>query len=136
MRNATLIVWASLCLAQLACASSSLRQGETQPLTQNGREVGTIKQLENSEREYSYAPTGRLEQRWTESKNQMKIFERFDPATGRIRSRSHYLQGRLNHVEVFNGDGSVRGIVSYPDGQTARTVELPKRGKLVEFVTR
>jgi hypothetical protein len=30
----------------------------------------------------------------------------------------------------------LRGVVNYPDGKEARSVELPARGKLIEYLPR
>lgn len=100
--------------------------------------MGFVKQLSETEREYSYDSDqdGRDEKRWVTNNGQMAVFERFDPRSGKIQSRSHYLKGKLNRVEIFFPDGRIRGIVNYPDGQIARSVELPERKKLVEFISR
>ena len=121
-----------------ACAGSNLKSGESKELNANGQAVGSVRQISPSEQEFIYDKNrdDRPEYRWTTDNTQFKVFERFDPDTGKLRSRSHYLQGTLNRVEVFNPDGTVRGIVNYPDGQVGRSVELPKRKKLVEFVDR
>lgn len=97
-----------------------------------------MKQLSTTEREHTYDAdqNGVNEKRWLTRSGEMAIFERFDLQSGKIISRSHYLRGKLNRVEVFYPDGRLRAIVSYPDGHTARSVELPERKKLVEFISR
>lgn len=131
------VIFTATVFLSATCSSAPLKVGETQPLTENGQQVGTVKGLSGGEQEFTYSkPSSATSWRWIETKGQFKTFERFDAQTGRLQSRSHYFQGKLNRVEIMNPDGSVRGTVSYPDGKTARTVELPKNGKVVEFIAR
>lgn len=127
-----------LILSSIACAGSNLKSGESKELTANGEVVGSVRQISPTEQEFTYDKNrdDRPEYRWTTENTQFKVFEKFDPATGKLRSRSHYLRGALNRIEVFGTDGSIRGIVNYPGGGDARSVELPKKKKLVEFINR
>lgn len=127
-----------LMLSSIACAGSNLKSGESKELTANGKVVGSVRQISPSEQEFTYDKNrdDKPEYRWTTENTQFKIFEKFDPSSGKLRTRSHYLRGALNRIEVFNPDGSVRGIVNYPNGGGARSVELPKKKKLVEFINR
>lgn len=127
-----------LTVSSMACAGANLRSGESKELTANGQVVGTVRQISPTEQEFTYDKNrdDKPEYRWTTENSDFKVFEKFDQTTGRLRSRSHYLRGKLNRIEVFNADGSVRGLVNYPDGGVARSVELPGRKKLVEFMNR
>jgi|GEM_PF-2603608 len=122
----------------VACSGVNLRSGESKELTANGQVVGSVRQISPSEQEFIYDKNrdDRPEYRWTTENSDFKVFEKFDTATTKLRSRSHYLRGKLNRIEVFNPDGSVRGVVNYPDGGVARSVELPRKKKLVEFMDR
>lgn len=117
------ILLLSLCFA---CSTRSLRPSESEALTQNGKEIGHVRQLNDTEREYVYDANrdGRPEYQWRTKADAIAVFEKFNPVSGKLVSRSHYRDGRI------------RGIVSYPDGKTARSVELPQRKRLVEFVSR
>lgn len=130
------VLWTNTVL--LACAGTNLKSGEVRELKANGEIVGSVRQISPTEQEFMYDKNqdGKPENRWTTENSDFKIFEKFDVSTGRLRTRSHYLRGVLNRVEVFNPDGTVRGIVSYPNGGEASSVELPKRKKLVEFMRR
>ncbi|MBX3723468.1 MAG: hypothetical protein KF713_16615 [Turneriella sp.] len=107
-------------------------------LTSEGKKVGTVKRLSDTESDYLYDPNqnGRPNAHWITENGQMKIFEKFDPASGKLRTKSYYLRGLLNRVEVFDSDGRLRGIVNYPDGTKPQSVELPRKRKLVEFIPR
>ena len=133
------LFFAAYLLHTVGCASKTLRPGESDNLYDSGgKKVGAVKQLSTTEREHTYDAdqNGVNEKRWLTRSGEMTIFERFDLQSGKIISRSHYLRGQLNRVEVFYPDGRLRAIVSYPDGHTARSVELPERKKLVEFISR
>jgi len=121
----------------LGCGSGQSKSPNDEYLTASGgKKVGVVTRLTDNESEFTYDPDqdGQPENRWRTKNGQIQTFDKFDPKTGRIRTRSHYLRGVLNRVEVFNADGSVRGIVNYPDGRQAESVELPRKKKLVEFV--
>mgnify|MGYP005855385959 CR=1 FL=1 len=119
------------------CSSSNPKRGSTDDLrAPNGAKVGTVTKLSETESDYVYDPQqdGRPEAHWITENGQMKVFEKFDSISGKIRTRSFYLRGLLNRVEVFDADGRVRGIVNYPDGLKPQSVELPAKRKLVEFL--
>ncbi len=123
----------------LACAGKVLRPGDSDILRQSdGKEIGSVRQVNVTEREYFYDSNQdqKPEFQWKTKSGAMVVFEKFNTHTGKMSSRSYYVNGKLNYVEVYFPDGSMRGIVSYPDGQTARSVELPRRKRLVEFVSR
>lgn len=121
-----------------ACAGANLKSGDIQDITANGEIVGSMRQVSPTEQEYTYDKNhdGRPENRWITENSEFRLFEKFDATTGKLRTRSHYLRGKLNRIEVFAPDGSIRGIVNYPDGQNGRSVDLPKKKKLVEFMNR
>ena len=138
MRAAYLVAILPICGAPV-CSSQNLKSGDTDDLKlSSGEKVGTVRRLSPNEQEYIYDKNqdGRPENRWLTEDSQFKIFEKFDPETGKLRTRSYYLKGVLNRIEVFAPDGSIRGVVNYPDGAIGRSVELPKKKKLVEFLER
>jgi len=125
------------CAGLLACASEQPRKGEAEPLTADGKVVGSVQQVGTKEKEFlvDRNQDGKPEYRWRETGGVITLMERFDPATGALRTKIIYFQGKMNRVEVYNPDGSLRGVVNYTDQQKARSVELPQRGKLVEFLS-
>lgn len=138
MHAANLVAILAICGA-LACSSQNLRSADIDDLKlATGEKVGTVRQLGANQQEYLYDRNqdGKPENRWITENSQIKIFEKFDPETGKLRARSYYLRGVLNRIEVFASDGSIRGIVNYPDGVIGRSVDLPRKKKLVEFLDR
>lgn len=138
MQAAYFVAFLPICGA-LACSSQNLRSAAIDDLKlATGEKVGTVRQLGASQQEYIYDRNqdGKPENRWITENSQIKVFEKFDSETGKLRTRSFYFRGTLNRIEVFASDGSIRGIVSYPDGVNGRSVELPKKKKLVEFLER
>lgn len=138
MHAANLVAILAICGA-LACSSQNLRSADIDDLKlATGEKVGTVRQLGANQQEYIYDRNqdGKPENRWITENSHIKIFEKFDPETGKLRTRSYYLQGVLNRIEVFAPDTSIRGIVNYPDGVIGRSVDLPKKKKLVEFLDR
>jgi hypothetical protein len=121
------------------CAGRDIKSAGAEPLVDsNGKKVGEVRRLSATELEYIYDPNsdGRPERRWVSENEQMKVFEKFDATTGVLRTRTYYLNGLVNRVEVYGADGRLRGVVNYPDGKEARSVELPARGKLIEYLPR
>lgn len=138
MHAANLVAILAICGA-LTCSSQNLRSADIDDLKlATGEKVGTVRQLGANQQEYLYDRNqdGKPENRWITENSQIKIFEKFDPETGKLRARSYYLRGVLNRIEVFASDGSIRGIVNYPDGVIGRSVDLPRKKKLVEFLDR
>lgn len=138
MRTAHPFAVLSIC-SGLVCSGQNLRSSDTEDLRlATGEKVGTVRQIGANQLEYLYDKNqdARPENRWLTENSQIKVFEKFDPETGKLRTRSHYLNGVLNRIEVFAFDGSIRGIVNYPDGKNGRSVDLPKKKKLVEFLNR
>jgi len=126
-----------LALGGIGCASNNVKRGEADDLLDaNGKKIGDVRQLTPIQQEFvlDRNQDGRPESKWSTENGEYKIFEKFDEATGKLRTRAYYLKGNLNRIEVFASVGSLRGIVNYPDGKIARSVELPRKGKLVEFM--
>lgn len=127
-----------LTLGPLFCASKSLKPGESEPLiNEAGRQVGTVTQITLREKEYIQDAdrNGMPEYKWQTKDEKFTAFDRYDTKTGKLRSRSYYVEGKLNRIEVYTEAGKIRGIVSYPDGVHGRSVELPERRRLVEFIS-
>ncbi len=120
----------------VACSGANLRVDEIRDIKVNGRIVGTVRQVSETEQEFMYDRNGdgKIDTRWMTENSRFKTFERLDLRTGGTRTRSHYLQGTLNRIEVYWPRGDVRGIVNYPNGRDAASVELPAKKKLVEFI--
>ncbi|MFO1479324.1 MAG: hypothetical protein U1F40_03880 [Turneriella sp.] len=138
MRAAFLVAILPIC-GSLACSSQNLKSADTDDLNlPTGEKVGTVRRINPNEQEYIYDRNqdGQPENRWIIENSQIKVFEKFDSKTGNLRTRSYYFRGILNRIEVFAPDGSIRGVVNYPDGVNGRSVDLPKKKKLVEFIDR
>ncbi|GAB4442909.1 MAG: hypothetical protein OHK0011_25260 [Turneriella sp.] len=120
-----------------ACASGSLRAGESRPLKDSsGKTFGTRYQLtEFTERhDIDVDGNGIPEKQYFFERDVLSKSEHFYP-DGKPKVITYYLEGKPNRAEIFHPDGRLRAIAYY-ESKTGRldTVDLPERKRRVEFL--
>ncbi len=133
---ASAAVTATAALLLVACAGKTLRPGESAPLRdQSGKVYGTRLQVaDDIERQSIDADqNGTAEKQYDFKRGVLTYSEHYYP-DGRVRIRTSYLDGKPNRSEVFNPDGSLRGIAYHNALNQVDTVDLPSRNRRVEFL--